>query len=144
MASEGKPVVCLVCGKKFPRGVLDLARHITAVTLQHLASSRAKSDYDFHCAECNLYFKVKEHLDMHMESVCPGSSKSKVKAPLSAPLPTPTTQNKSKSVQIKPEADSAAEAGEATAEEEKTMECVVCGKLFPRGPIDLARHQTGQ
>ncbi len=25
----------------------------------------------------------------------------------------------------------------------KTMECMVCGKLFPRGPIDLQRHATG-
>ena len=26
---------------------------------------------------------------------------------------------------------------------DRTMECFVCGKLFPRGPIDLARHQNG-
>lgn len=25
----------------------------------------------------------------------------------------------------------------------KTMECMICGKLFPRGPIDLHRHATG-
>jgi hypothetical protein len=143
MTSDVKPVMCLVCGKKFPRGVLDLARHITAVTLQHLASPKAKSDYNFHCAMCNLYFKMKEHLDMHMECVCSGNNKNKEKTPLNSPLPTPTSQSKSKSLQIKTETDGAVDVGGAAAEEEKTMECMVCGKLFPRGPIDLARHQTG-
>lgn len=38
------------------------------------------------------------------------------------------------------------EAADAAGDEEeacRTMECMICGKLFPRGPIDLARHQTG-
>jgi hypothetical protein len=26
----------------------------------------------------------------------------------------------------------------------KTMECMICGKLFPRGTIDLSRHTTGK
>lgn len=28
-------------------------------------------------------------------------------------------------------------------ENSRTVECMICGKLFPRGPIDLHRHATG-
>lgn len=37
-----KTVECLVCGKLFPRGELDLARHSVAVTLQHKISKTKK------------------------------------------------------------------------------------------------------
>lgn len=33
-AADNKTVECLVCGKIFPRGVLDLQRHMNAITLQ--------------------------------------------------------------------------------------------------------------
>ena len=41
--SSDKTVECLVCGKLFPRGELDLARHSVAVTLQHKTSKTKKA-----------------------------------------------------------------------------------------------------
>jgi len=129
--SGERTVICLVCGKKFPRGVLDLARHTTAITLQHLISNRSKPGYDFHCSKCDLYFTVKAHLELHQQSVCPVKSKPKPSANVS-----PVAKPKAKKEAVEDE-------GADDDQGEKTMECVVCGKLFPRGPIDLARHQTG-
>jgi len=131
--SGERTVLCLVCGKKFPRGVLDLARHTTAITLQHLISHKPKSGYDFHCVKCEIYFTTKAHLELHQESVCP--VKDKQKNPKSA---SPVAKGKVKKETYESDEDD----GEDDTTE-RTMECVVCGKLFPRGPIDLARHQTG-
>ena len=130
--SGERTVLCLVCGKKFPRGVLDLARHTTAITLQHLISHKPKSGYDFHCTKCDIYFTAKAHLELHQDSVCPIRDKQRTQKSVS-----PVANMK-----VKKEAHHADEDGEDDATE-RTMECVVCGKLFPRGPIDLARHQTG-
>ena len=33
---------------------------------------------------------------------------------------------------------------EAGQDDGKTTECMICGKLFPRGQIDLYRHATGK
>ena len=130
--SGERTVLCLVCGKKFPRGVLDLARHTTAITLQHLISHKPKSGYDFHCAKCELYFTAKAHLELHQQSVCPVKDKQR-----HSKSSSPIVKGK-----VKKEADESEEEEEDDTTE-RTMECVVCGKLFPRGPIDLARHQTG-
>lgn len=131
--NEDRTVVCLVCGKKFPRGVLDLARHTTAITLQHLISRKPKASYDFHCTKCELYFKTKEHLDLHLDFVCP--SKSRPRQSPSVDAPATSSKPKVKKAVM--------EEVEQNDDEERTMECMVCGKLFPRGPIDLARHATG-
>lgn len=134
MSGGERTVLCLVCGKKFPRGVLDLARHTTAITLQHLISHKAKPGYDFHCSKCDIYFTAKAHLELHQQSVCP--VKDKQRAPKSA---SPVAKSKVK----KETQESEEEEDDEDDTSERTMECVVCGKLFPRGPIDLARHQTG-
>lgn len=120
--SEDKTVMCLVCGKKFPRGPLDLARHSTAITLMHLASRKPKHNYDYHCSKCDVYFKQQAHLELHMEAVCVGKNKPKRSSQEEAEQVTKAVQDDT---------------------EDKAMECMVCGKLFPRGAIDLARHQTG-
>lgn len=135
--SEDKTVVCLVCGKKFPRGILDLARHTTAITLQHLISRKPKTNYDFHCAKCELYFKSKSHLELHAEFVCQSSSRSR-HSPSTVVFPS-----SSKPKVKKEAAEEVVNESEEKIQEDRTMECMVCGKLFPRGPIDLARHATG-
>jgi hypothetical protein len=61
---------CLICGKLFPRGPIDLARHGAAVTLKHVFSEKKSSSFPFGCKKCTTYFSTKEHLEMH-------SSKSK-------------------------------------------------------------------
>jgi hypothetical protein len=45
----------------------------------------------------------------------------------------------SKSVPTDP-SESASVSGDL---EDRTLECMICGKLFPRGPVDLARHAQG-
>eukprot|EP01032_Pedospumella_encystans_P016357 gene16357-18665_t len=62
---------CVVCGKLFPRGPIDLARHQTAVTLKHLVHPRHTATYHFGCKRCGSHFTTAEHLAMHTEqSTC--------------------------------------------------------------------------
>eukprot|EP00981_Chlorochromonas_danica_P011777 scaffold4256_cov174-Ochromonas_danica.AAC.6 len=56
---------CMICGKLFPRGPIDLQRHATAITLKHLVSNKAASGYPFGCNKCGLHFTTSEHLQMH-------------------------------------------------------------------------------
>ena len=117
-------VFCLICGKKFPRGTLEFSHHVTAHNIQHLASNKPRPGYDYHCEKCDLYFTTEDHLDLHVQSICPIKEKQKE---LSLML---------------------SESGDSPDvclhdAEERSVECMVCGKLFPRGPIDLARHATG-
>ena len=62
---------CLICGKLFPRGPIDLARHGAAVTLKHFFSEKKSSSFPFGCKKCTTYFSTKEHLEMHsLKSKC--------------------------------------------------------------------------
>lgn len=111
---------CMVCGKEFPRGPNDLARHSSAATLLHLVSSNLSASFPFSCIKCGLCFTTDDHLDMHKKySSCKISKEAKL-------------------IRVKQEPS---ESGDGL--EDKTLECMICGKLFPRGPIDLARHQQG-
>ena len=66
-----KIVECLVCGKKFPRGIIDLARHQTAITLQHLVSLEKTATCYIPCEKCGVYFSTEEHVRMHLvQSSC--------------------------------------------------------------------------
>lgn len=60
---------CLVCGKIFPRGALDLARHQNAITLKHITSLKPTSTHQKQCENCQLYFSSDEHLSMHHTSI---------------------------------------------------------------------------
>ena len=62
---DEKVTECLICGKLFPRGPIDLARHGAAVTLKHIFSDKKSNLFPFGCKKCNTYFSTKEHLDMH-------------------------------------------------------------------------------
>ncbi len=63
---------CMICGKLFPRGPVDLARHSTAVTLKHLFQEKKSSFYNCGpCIKCGLHFTTDEHFKMHKnESSC--------------------------------------------------------------------------
>lgn len=65
--SSRPPLECMVCGKLFPRGALDLARHQTAPTLGHSVSTKKSSTCKHGCSVCGHYFSTKEHLIMHSE-----------------------------------------------------------------------------
>jgi hypothetical protein len=140
MSSE-KEVICLVCGKKFPRGPVDRERHITAVTLQHLVSKKAKPGYSHQCSKCSIYFGSKEHLDMHSKLVC-SSTRSKQKVIAASVSSVPIKAKLGVKKEVTADAEESSSVDEARSE--RTMECMVCGKLFPRGPVDLARHQFGK
>ena len=56
---------CLICGKLFPRGPIDLARHGAAITLKHIFSDKRSASFPFGCKKCTSYFTSKEHLEMH-------------------------------------------------------------------------------
>jgi hypothetical protein len=63
--SEKQPSECMVCGKLFPRGVLDLQRHQNAITLQHTVCTKSSAGHSKKCERCNLYFSSDEHIQMH-------------------------------------------------------------------------------
>lgn len=205
---KGSAVECPVCGKAFPRGQLDLTRHMNAVTLQHIYSNKQNSIFTVGCATCGVYFRKQEHLDMHLtltthlrntgdsaladdeandetpldqefsglddeereqvlenrdevvignQIAATGSSSKAVVEVVAATVGAvpstaksdPTLDSTTVSAIVAAAmtggaASSAAAAAAAMAEMElKTMECMICGKLFPRGPIDLQRHATG-
>ena len=62
-----KTTECLVCGKLFPRGAVDLARHQSAVTLQHLISEKKSSTFPHACKKCGICFTQEDHLELHKE-----------------------------------------------------------------------------
>lgn len=133
---------CMVCGKLFPRGPNDMARHTTAVTLMHLVSDNPdEKGFDYGCKKCKLYFTSQDHLEAHQTF----SSCNKNRKVLPVPgtqTPKHTTTKAKKPPQIKKKAIVETEHNEDDGEI-KTLECMICGKLFPRGPIDLARHSQG-
>jgi hypothetical protein len=70
---------CAVCGKQFPRGHLDLIRHMNAITLQHLfvkgETKESAGGFNFHCARCGISFNCHDHLDSHNSQTTCGKSK---------------------------------------------------------------------
>jgi hypothetical protein len=62
---DDKITECLICGKLFPRGPIDLARHGAAVTLKHIFTEKKSNSFPLGCKKCNTYFSTKEHLEMH-------------------------------------------------------------------------------
>lgn len=121
-------MMCLVCGKTFPKQQ-DLDKHMNTPSGYHYYSQQQTTNLNFFCRICQHYFAKKEHLDQHIDlKVCydlgivsadrPDLKHSKVDAGL---------QNYHR---------------RKDAFDAKTIECMVCGKLFPRGAIDLQRHAT--
>lgn len=142
IGSKDKTVICLVCGKVFPRGPVDLARHSTAITLQHLITKKQKPNFVFACTICNIYFASKDHLDMHLQHVC-SVRKSLKQCSFTASKQKPSlsdSQNEEPQVKKSHNENNSSDVRDSN---DRTMECMICGKLFPRGPIDLARHATG-
>lgn len=176
--SRDKTMECPVCGKHFPRGLLDLTRHVNAITLQHLFSKKENNQYSFGCSKCNLFFTKKEHLEMHnTQTSCSREKSLKYKfnkddsenllndGDVAEDISLGSSLNASDEVDVEEDEEaeevedtqsSAATFGISTDDlleeaaampkknDMKTMECMVCGKLFPRGPIDLHRHATGK
>jgi len=167
---------CLVCGKQFPRGSLDLLRHSNAVTLKHQISKKQSSTFRHSCPfNCGLYFLKKDHLNLHRQIVC--GSKAKAKR-ISLQYLTSTydsfitkkRKKENETNQIIPQVivkrkkvskseknnihnneiddnDVREQIGLLESEPinpETTLECMVCGKLFPRSNDDLQRHMTGK
>lgn len=140
---------CMVCGKLFPRGPLDMARHTSAITLKHLFQDKKTSTFCFGCSKCGLHFTMEEHLKMHKsETSCAKGKKSKGasgrKVTEEIVLDGEDDEENTKGLSLAaPGNNSNAAAGDgAEVETPRTLECMICGKLFPRGPVDLARHTT--
>jgi len=138
MDPNDKSVTCLVCGKIFPRGHVDLARHMAAITLKHQVKSKQKGSFTFNCGKCSIYFASKEHLDLHTQLVCPGKAKGK-KASATNTAKSAGGTGKNNLPGSEEDLNSMLDQDEQA---DRTVECMVCGKLFPRGAIDLQRHAT--
>lgn len=114
-------MICLICGKSFPKHQ-DLDRHMNAPSIQHLYVNRSTHNYNFHCGICCNNFTKKEHLEQHLDlQLCKKS------------VPPRDTDED-------PKVDDMESKVRKELTELRTIECMVCGKLFPRGAIDLQRH----
>lgn len=154
MKNSSKPkdkinTTCLVCGKFFTHGILDLKRHITAITLQHIISKKSSSSFQFSCPnKCGIYFREKAHVEMHVKQACIKKvSKKELKALETSSSVCIEQSNKTdinKEENITDDSYSDTKINSTNNVNKKaTQECMVCGKLFLRGPIDLARHTNG-
>ena len=123
-----RTVDCPVCGKVFPRGALDLARHQNALTLQHLTSTKKSNTFPFGCKRCNLFFAEEDHLNIHNES-----SRCKRGKAIISPRSSPSPLLLSGTEEDEDEAGNALSAETRRSLPDRTVECMVCGKLFPRG-----------
>lgn len=142
-----RTVSCLVCGKQFPRGQLDLNRHINAITLKHLYSKKPSPSYDFECLQCNTFFTKTDHLELHiLNGLCHKSNNAqnilKDMEDVAPVLVSSEYLNDHLDDDKNRDGDSESRNPHKSSDK-KTMECMICGKLFPRGPIDLHRHATG-
>ena len=148
------PHDCIVCGKIF-RGISDLRRHQLGPSIRHLSSNRGNDEFQFQCHECEWYFNTEDNLILH-QSLSPnrfhGMHKLEISprryqyqlfiddndTPISSPQnpicleinSEPITSDSIKSDQKK----------FSTDKNDRTVECLVCGKLFDRGMKDLLRH----
>lgn len=69
--TKDKTVECMVCGKVFARGTVDLQRHQSAPSLAHLQAARRTLACTEPCTRCGLFFSSEEHLASHQEfSTC--------------------------------------------------------------------------
>jgi transcription elongation factor Elf1 len=75
VSNRDRTLECAVCGKQFNRGHLDLARHMNAVTLQHLFAKQQSEQFSFGCKICGIYFTCQEHLDAHNTQTTCGKTK---------------------------------------------------------------------
>mmetsp|Transcript_39307 Transcript_39307/g.40034 ORF Transcript_39307/g.40034 Transcript_39307/m.40034 type:complete len:177 (+) Transcript_39307:97-627(+) len=64
-SSESRVLECLVCGKKFTRGAVDLNRHQVAITLKHFFSSEKTNICTHQCMQCGYFFSTADHLILH-------------------------------------------------------------------------------
>ena len=57
---------CMLCGKLFSRGVMDLMRHTIAPTLRHLVAKKECAEYPMPCErKCGLWFRNIEEAGSH-------------------------------------------------------------------------------
>jgi hypothetical protein len=138
-SAEDRTAECKVCGKLFPRGKLDLLRHTTAVTLKHGFSEKKTSSFTFGCKKCGTYFSSKEHLSMHAErSSCnPAVFKEREEADEQDNEDETEDDEDDKASTTKSKGQGSVASDSETT---KLTECLVCGKTFPRGILDLQRH----
>jgi hypothetical protein len=148
---------CLVCGKCFPRYPNDLERHIQATTLKHFFSNKLSSTFRFGCLACQTFFTTAAHLSLHeVQSSCASDRKDgaiqknkKIDKEDNNNDNNNNTSNAnlsdgeetifSKFSKTSKISKKSVESIKIT-KQDRTVECMVCGKLFHRGPIDLARH----
>jgi hypothetical protein len=135
---------CAVCGKQFPRGIVDLNRHVNAATLQHLFAENESPSYPFGCTKCGLHFTKDEHLTCHHQfSSCGlrGIGSNGADAIPAEKGSQDLDDGAQKSTFGSPSATNE-EFLLDVGDSNRTLECMVCGKIFPRGPVDLQRHAT--
>lgn len=145
-AQNARLLECLICGKTFPKGIADLKQHAAASTLLHYVSDSETYRFQHNCEKCGSYFSCIEHLEMHnTHCTCGKADDESVEFDAdcyTAQYRVPDSDEEDGS--DNEEEEESDENTQDTESEDRTMECFICGKLFPRGPIDLARHANGK
>lgn len=129
--SNDRTMECMVCGKLFPRGPVDLARHTTAVTLKHLYQEKKTAMYNVGCTKCGLFFTSKEHCKMHRKDSTCRTARAK---PASTESTLESTREEKKRLNQETEDDEDDEkddaeekrVGDVEDDTTKTLECKHC------------------
>lgn len=67
---KDRSLTCLVCGKSFPRGGVDLERHSSAKTLNHWVTTKKMSPRFLLQCTCGIWFCCEEHIQLHRLNIC--------------------------------------------------------------------------
>lgn len=145
--SSVKAVECLICGKIFARGIVDLQRHQAAVTLKHVFHHKKTAAFPHGCEKCHVWFGTEEHLASHkVDSSCNPNKPPCVDSVVARALAEAQKEENNRKAEVSgpsPAEGTSSPSSSSNVEKEwipKILECMVCGKFFPRGIVDLTRH----
>jgi len=143
--SSVKTVECLICGKIFARGIVDLQRHQAAVTLKHIFHHKKTAAFLHGCEKCHVWFGTEEHLASHkVDSSCNPNKPPYVDSAVARTLAEAQKEENNRKADVSglspAEGNSSSSSNVEGEWIPKILECMVCGKFFPRGIVDLTRH----
>ena len=64
-----RSLTCMICGKTFPRGGVDLERHCSAKTLMHYVATKKMPYFTIMCS-CKLCFANEAQMMLHRQNIC--------------------------------------------------------------------------
>jgi hypothetical protein len=126
--------VCVVCADQFG-SKQELDRHI--LDKKHQFSLKPSRNYPIGCEKCQIFFLDNAQLMSHTSR---HSVFSTGQFSTQSETATATATPKSKTINITTATPPIVRP--VAVKDNSHLECMVCGKVFPKGPGDLLRHTT--